>query len=304
MLARNFMTPQTRNALYIIGMVFVLCLGLMLLTTYNRTGRMAMEGFQENDAAMTEFEQQVAGMTPEERKSLFASMRGHLVNYGLLPNHGEQEVDRTQWVPKSNIPPAGPRIDMSQYVHKSSIPPEKVCPPHREVDMTQYVKRSTLPPAQTCPPNIAPKVQVSAGLCSKCPECPKCPPPQRCPEVKCPEPKPCPKVEAPKCSQIKYIKVPTVITRTVYRDKDGNITGEEMKKEDKPVTQPNIDLGGLVDAIKKVVNKTTPVPVPKVEMDDNMVVPKAEREKNECESGSCRAVGLNSAFREYGVYGF
>lgn len=302
MLARKFMTPRTKTALCIIGAVFVLCLGLMLLANYNRNGDPYnyTEGFND---AMTDFEQQVSGMSEEERQSLLSSMRDRLVHYGMLPDHGNNQVDRTQWVPKSNIPPAGPRIDMSQYVRKSSIPPEKECPPPQEIDRTQYVKKSTLPPAQKCPPNIAPKVQVSAGLCAKCPECPKCPPPQRCPEVKCPPPKPCPKVEAPKCSQIKYIKVPTVVTRTVYKDSNGNVTGEDVR----PST-PNVDVGGLVDAVRRVVKKvgnteSTP-PKPAVEPEDNLEVPKDEREKNECESGSCRAVGLNSAFREYGVYGF
>lgn len=297
MLARKFMTPSTKTALSIIAAIFILCVGLMLLTKYSRADY-SYEGFE--DDPMTDFEQKVAGMPTEERNNLLTAMRERLVKYGMLPDHGTQEVDRTQWVPKSNIPPAGPRIDMSQYVHKSSIPPEKVCPPQKEIDLSQYVKKSTLPPAQKCPPNIAPKVQVSAGLCSKCPECPKCPPPQRCPEVRCPPPKPCPKPEVPKCSQIKYIKVPTVITRTIYKDNDGNVTGEDVKK-DKEL--PDINLDGLVDSIKKLVKKAKP-PTPETEPEDNMEVPAEDREKNECESDSCRAVGLNSAFREYGVYGF
>lgn len=318
MLARNFMTPRTKNALYIIAAVFLLCLGLMLIINYNRTGR--FEGFgdryQEGFDAMAEFEQQVAGLPEEERRSLLTAMRDRLVHYGLLPNHGDQEVDRTQWVPKSNIPPAGPRIDMSQYVRKSSIPPEKECPPPAEIDRTQYVKKSTLPPAQKCPPNIAPKVQVSAGLCTKCPECPKCPPPQRCPEVKCPSPPACPpppkcpemkcppEKKCPECSRIKYIKVPTVITRTVYKDKDGNVTGEEVKHDDR--APPKVDIGGLVNSIKQIVKKvnTDKPPKPVTEPEENMEVAKDAREANECKSTSCRAVGLNSAFREYGVYGF
>lgn len=291
MLARKFMTPPTQSALCIIGVVFVLCLALMFLN--NNT----YENFED---PMTQFEQDIAGLDEAKRKSLLASIRERLVHYGLIPETGEPQVDRTQWVPKSNIPPAGPRIDMSQYVHKSSIPPEKVCPPPKEIDLTQYVKKSTLPPAQQCPPHISPKIQVSAGLCSKCPECPKCPPPQRCPEVTCPPPTKCPlppkcpevkcppEKECPKCDRIKYIKVPTVITRTVYVDNNGNVVSENVGKE-----------STASSSSKRSAPPTAPTVV-----EENMTINKAEREKNECESSNCQAVGLNSAFREYGVYGF
>jgi len=309
------MTPQTKTALSIIAVVFILCIVLMFISG----STIKPEGFQ--DDPMADFETQIAGLDDEKRRSLLGAMRDRLIHYGMLPNHGDNEVDRTQWVPKSNIPPAGPRIDMSQYVKKSSIPPEKVCPPQKEIDMTQYVRKSTLPPAQTCPPCVAPKVKVSAAMCTKCPDCPKCPPPERCPDIKCPPPTTCPpppkcpemkcpaEKNCPECSRIKYIKVPTVITRTIYKDKDGNTVSENVANDTKPPDS------GLATAIKKIMRNagtppTTPPSTsttrtaPTTYPDGDIVIPAETRERNDCEAESCRPVGLNSAFREYGVYGF
>lgn len=320
MLARKFMTSQTKTAISIIVVVFILCVALMCIRTPNNIP----EGFQ-NDP-MADFETQIAGLDENKRRTLLDAMRDRLIHYGMLPNHGENEVDRTQWVPKSNIPPAGPRIDMSQYVKKSSIPPEKVCPPQQQVDMTQYVKKSTLPPAQKCPPCVAPKVKVSAAMCTKCPDCPKCPPPERCPDIKCPPPPTCPpppkcpemkcppEKVCPECSRIKYIKVPTVITRTVYKDKDGNTVGEDVNRDNEALDS------GLAEAIKKIMRKASVTPPPRSRSprpsqesstrapttypEGDIVIPVETRERNDCEAESCRPVGLNSAFREFGVYGF
>ena len=106
-------------------------------------------------------------------------------------------------------------------------------------------------PEQKCPPCIAPKVQVSAGLCQKCPPCPACPPPKRCPEPKCPEPKPCPEplpCPAPKpcptmgeqktCSEIKYIKVPTVITKIIKVDTTGKVVSKEIQTDSPNIPEP------------------------------------------------------------------
>jgi hypothetical protein len=236
-------------------------------------------------------------------------IRFFATKYGLLPGDVEPQIDRSQWVPKSNIPPAGPRIDMSQYVKKSSIPPEKVCPPQKEIDYSEYVKKSTLPPTQKCPPCISPKVKVSAGLCKKCPPCPSCPPPQRCPEVQCPEPKACPKVECPKCSEIKYIKVPTIITRTIKVDKDDKVISEEVEENPVATREPK----------KKVARTTTTTPEPKsflsrifspketepsvVEEEESTEIPMETRIENKKKAESCSVVGLNSEFKKFGIYG-
>jgi hypothetical protein len=194
--------------------------------------RMIREGFTvPGEELSADIKSKLSTLKPDELDTVLDAMKARLATYGLLPEAAARDIDMSNYVPKSNIPPAGPRVDLSQYVKKSSIPPEKVCPPQREIDYSQYVKKSTLPPAQKCPPCIAPKVQVSAGLCKKCPPCPTCPPPQRCPELKCPEPTPCPKVECPKCSEIKYIKVPTVITRTIKLDNKNNVVSDETVKD-------------------------------------------------------------------------
>ena len=106
-----------------------------------------------------------------------------------------------------------------------------------DIDYSKYILKESIPPVRQCPPCVCPKVSVSAGLCKKCPPPPKCPPPERCPIVKCPVPKPCenklkcpdpkPCPSSPTCpaprpckkpetvykEQIKYIKVPTFISR-------------------------------------------------------------------------------------------
>jgi len=161
--------------------------------------------------------------------------------------------DRDKYLHKSDIPAPPPEIDMNKYILKSSIPPEKVCPPQKEIDYSKYVLKSTIPPPQKCPACICPKVKVSAGLCRKCPPPPMCPAPEACPPLpNCPEPKPCPVPKdkllcpaSPRCpnpppinipesrvnpnvSQIKYIKVPTVITKTKLIDSNGNVVNEEI----------------------------------------------------------------------------
>ncbi len=200
-------------------------------TVEDPDARMIREGFATGEELSADIKAKLSTLKSDELDTVLDAMKARLATYGLLPEAAARDIDMSNYVPKSNIPPAGPRVDMSQYVKKSSIPPEKVCPPQKEIDYSQDVKKSTLPPAQKCPPCIAPKVQVSAGLCKKCPPCPTCPPPQRCPELKCPEPAPCPKVECPKCSEIKYIKVPTVITRTIKLDNKNNVVSDETVKD-------------------------------------------------------------------------
>jgi hypothetical protein len=279
----------TKVLLVIVAILVVLCAILSIMNKKTST----VEGFYNEDAAIAGVHQSLDGMSDEELKKTITAMKERLVKYGLLPD-SEMEIDRSQWVPKSQIPPAGPRIDMSQYVKKSSIPPEKVCPPQKEIDYSQYVKKSTLPPSQKCPPCIAPKVKVSAGLCKKCPECPKCPPPQRCPTVTCPEPKPVEQKECPKCSEIKYIKVPTIITRTIVKDANNNVVEETEETKQAPT----------VPVTTKATTTTVPTTTePVVVEEEEMEIPVVTRKQNETNSGTCNAYGLNSAFKRFGIYG-
>ena len=179
----------------------------------------------------------------------------------------DKAIDRDKYISKSDLPPRPPEIDMNKYVLKSSIPPEKVCPPEKEIDYSKYVLKSSIPPPQKCPACICPKVKVSAGLCQKCPPPPKCPAPEPCPPPPdCPAPRPCPAQKEklicprpaplvcpqpppinipearvnPNVSQVKYIKVPTVITKTKTLDHNGNVVNEEIHTsgEVPPVRNP------------------------------------------------------------------
>lgn len=315
-------------------------------TVADPDAKLLREGFYQatgNDIS-ADIKSKLSTLKTDELDAVLEAMKSRLASYGLLPEAAARNIDMSNYVPKSNIPPAGPRVDMSQYVKKSSIPPEKVCPPPKEIDYSQYVKKSTLPPAQKCPPCIAPKVQVSAGLCKKCPPCPTCPPPQRCPELKCPEPEPCPKVECPKCSEIKYIKVPTVITRTIKVDnnnnvisdetiKDGlktlsNILGdkneeqEETAEEDEYNQSLNNNYKRYENERKKLgLNKksnnneesnsmkdqeatTTTVAEIAEAVGAGYNVPAETRAANKQQKSTCNVDGLNSEFKKYGIYGY
>lgn len=272
----------------VIAIVVAIAGILVLYMLNNKSSRGMMmlthEPFQDVEV-LDKIQTDFGEMTEDELKATLDAMKQRLTKYGLLPGQAEMQIDRSQWVPKSNIPPAGPRIDMSQYVKKSSIPAEKVCPPQKEIDYSEYVKKSTLPPTQKCPPCISPKVQVSAGLCKKCPPCASCPPPEPCPKMECPEPKPCPKVECPKCSEIKYIKVPTIITRTVKVDKDDKIISEEV--EEKTSTTKAETNGAL----------------PPLFNNSSEAIPASTRASNSQKSKSCSVVGLNSDYKKFGIYG-
>jgi hypothetical protein len=285
---------NTRAVLIIVAILVVLC---AVLSIMNNKSASITEGFSAEDDAIAGVHESLDGMSDEELKKTITAMKERLVKYGLLPD-SEMEIDRSQWVPKSQIPPAGPRVDMSQYVKKSSIPPEKVCPPQKEIDYSQYVKKSTLPPSQKCPPCIAPKVKVSAGLCKKCPECPKCPPPTRCPTVTCPEPKPVEQKECPKCSEIKYIKVPTIITRTIVKDANNNVVEETEETKQAPTVPVTTEAAVMPRRTRAPAPTTTEAVV-----EEEMEIPVATRQQNEASSGTCNAYGLNSAFKRFGVYG-
>jgi len=251
---------------------------MLLQNTDNTTKNISssVEGFEPTvnsnsiqDPVLNAIQTQLQLESPEALKSTVKALQQRLIDYGyapdlntfvkkteLGPNDGKCLVnkaeDRDKYISKSDIPPPGPRIDLSQYVKKSSIPPEKVCPPQQEIDYSAYVKKSTLPPNEKCTPCIAPKVKVSAGLCRECPPAPSCPPPERCPdkkcpqpapcpaEKKCPEPAPCPTLEKCKsCDEIRYIKVPAVITKTVTVDKNGNIISQKVDSGNTNPTESN-----------------------------------------------------------------
>ena len=308
------MATNKKNILFtntniIIGIVILLVLLCSVLVVLNRKPH---EGFYAEDAAIDAVNRDLSALSEEELKATVTAMRERLTKYGLLPEKMMPEIDRNLYVPKSQIPPAGPRIDMSQYVKKSSIPPEKVCPPQKDIDYSQYVKKSTLPPTQKCPPCIAPKVKVSAGLCKKCPDCPKCPPPTRCPTVTCPEPKPVEQKECPKCTEIKYIKVPTIITRTIIKDKNNNVIEEKETTSTQPVSNSDSDKTNKSPTTTQrsttrqrstTTTRQVPTTTRQVVSDDTMMIPEATRAANEESSKQCHAYGLNSMFKKFGIYG-
>lgn len=272
------------------------------------------ENFADTPEEVAAIQKQLDGLTDEQLKGVVGYMKDKLVGYNLLPEQSAQ-IDTSQWVPKSNIPPAGPRVDLSQYMKKSSCPPEKVCPPQKEIDYSQYVKRSTIPPQQVCPPCVAPKVKVSAAMCKKCPDCPAPPPCPTCPTMECPEPKPCPKVECPKCSEIKYIKVPTIITRTIKLDASNNVVSEEVASNESDPAANNSEANNTaannnLAANNSATNNTTteeesePSSTTAYQSNTNTyTIPKATRAANKKANEQCNVVGLNSEFRKYGIYG-
>jgi len=232
----------TNFLLILLGSCLILCFFLMLMNNDKNTRSNNIEGFDPVIDAITS---QLQNETPEQLKGTVNALQKRLIDYGyapaldsyvkkteLGPNSDKCLVsnaqDRDKYISKSDIELPGPRIDLSQYVKKSSIPPQTVCPPQKEIDYSAYVKKSTLPPNDTCPPCISPKVKVSAGLCRECPPAPSCPPPERCPEVKCPAPIPCPEVKCAKCDEVRYIKVPAVITKTITLDSNGNVVSQKI----------------------------------------------------------------------------
>ena len=315
----------------IIGVIIILCLVLMLV---NQKGIMNLfrfgprtENFQNPN--LPELDKDLSGKSNSELQSMIGNLKDRLVKFGYMPDMSdyvrktelnpdsgrctvERAEDRDRYISKSAIPPAGPRVDLSQYVKKTSIPPEKICPPQKEIDYSAYVKKSSLPPEQKCPPCIAPKVKVSAGLCKKCPPCPACPPPKRCPAPKCPEPKPCPEPnpcpapepcptpeKAPVLSQIKYIKVPTVITKVIKVDNTGKVLSKEIQTDSPSVPKPEVTEEEeytpppppptmKAEKSYKLPVKPAPVPAP---------TPKPTNKR-------CNLAALNSDFNQYGVYGY
>ena len=336
----------TNVLLLILGIVLVLCFILMLLNKDN----MNIEPF---DPVVDAIQQQLQKENPEQLKSTIKTLQQRLIDYGyapdlynyvkkteLNPNSGKCLVstaeDRDKYISKSDVPVAGPRIDLSQYVKKSSIPPEKVCPPIPEIDYSAYVKKSTLPPNEKCPPCIAPKVKVSAGLCRECPPAPSCPPPERCPELKCPPPALCP--EQPKCTpcdEVRYIKVPTVITKTVMIDANGNVISQKIDSGSTNPTNPTNNSATTTETtttqpltpystqpnstqaystqpnsilsqnlLSSIFSSGTQIPTTTFPaMCTNIPNTTLAQTLDSTSSALCPSADLNSEFKKYGIYG-
>jgi len=265
----------TNFLLILLGASLILCFILMLI---NNTEKQC-EGFE--DPVIDAIQDKLQNESPEQLQSTVKALQQRLIDYGyapdvnkfvtrteLGPNDGRCIVstaeDRDKYISKADIPSPGPRIDLSKYVLKTSIPPETVCPPPPEIDYSAYVKKSTLPDIDKCPVCISPHVKVSAGLCRECPDMPECPPPERCPIVNCPVPAPCaPQKECPapapcptlsecaKCDEIRYIKVPAIITKTIMVDANGNVISQKI---DSGNTNPE---ECSTPTIQQTYNKTT-----------------------------------------------
>jgi hypothetical protein len=311
----------------ILGLILALCLILALVTKKNDE-----EGFyQQTDddttnAILAGIQTDLDGQSDSQLKDTINKLKTRLINHGYLTDHSQyvrktelgpdtgkcvvsKAEDRDKYVSKSSIPAPGPRVDLSQYIKKTSIPPEKVCPAQKEIDYSAYVKKSSLPPKQEIPACIAPQVKVSAGLCKKCPTCPVCPPPQRCPHVSCPHPKPCPalpKCPPPQpcpslrektCAEIKYIKVPTIITKVIKVDDKGNVLSKSIES----------DAPDITDATPEMTTTTTTkrATKPMVTRGGKMDTPMPEpTEEYKIENKKCNMSALNSEFRKSGIPGF
>jgi hypothetical protein len=316
------MKIDTTNLLLILlGASLVLCFVLMLVNESNHID--SVEGF---DPVVDAIQDQLKNQSPDQLKDTIKSLQQRLIDYGYAPDLNKyvskselgldagkcivaKAEDRDKYISKSDVPSPGPRIDLSQYVKKSSIPPEKVCPAAPEIDYSAYVKKSTLPPNEKCPPCIAPKVKVSAGLCRECPPPPPCPTQQPCPIVKCPEPQPCPVKECPKCNEIRYIKVPTIITKTITVDKDGNVISNRTDAISTP-TPTEAESKGLLNSVYGENSVKTAALMPSTTFPNstngsmpNTTLAQTLARPSTCNSTFCPAPELNSVFKSTGVYG-
>ena len=338
------MQLNTTNVLLVIlGIILILCFILMIMNN-------DIKNIEHFDPVVDAIQAQLESESPEQLKSTIKTLQQRLIDYGYVPdlnnyvtktqfdrNSGVCTVstaqDRDKYMSKSDVPTPGPRIDLSQYVKKSSIPPAKVCPPPPEIDYSAYVKKSTLPPVDKCPPCIAPKVKVSAGLCRECPPAPVCPPPERCPELKCPPPTPCePAPTCRPCDDIRYIKVPTVITKTVMVDANGNIISQQVDSGNtkptnasvptQPLTQytnlfhtylqnqkdaqvPSTTTANPRNFLNNVFSLGTQIPTttfPKMSISSPNIT-LAQTLDNNGSSSLCPSADLNSEFKKYGIYG-
>lgn len=330
---------RTNVLLILLGITLVLCFIIMIIN------KPSTEPF---DPVMDAIQNQLQSESPEQLKDTIKNLQQRLIDYGYAPDLknyvrktelGDKctmstAEDRDKYIPKSDIPAPGPRIDLSQYVKKSSIPPEKVCPPAPTIDLSAYVKKSTLPPNEKCPPCIAPKVKVSAGLCRECPPPPPCPAPAPCPACNCPPPAPCPtQKECKKCDEIRYIKVPAVITKTIMVDQNGNVISQKVDagsttptaaaasttttpQTTTAATQPyatqpyatqpriteasSVPFFGLLPTTQTTEIPTTTFPLMSSTAPNTTMAQNAGPMNR---GGLCASTELNSEFKSYGIYG-
>ena len=341
------MQLTTTNVLLVfLGIILILCFILMLMDNKNSY----MNNIENFDPVIDAIQSKLQSESPAELKKTISTLQQRLIDYGyapdlnnyvtkteLSPNDGKCIVatadDRDKYVAKSDVPSPGPRIDLSQYVKKSSIPPAPVCPTTPQIDYSQYVKKSTLPPNEKCPPCIAPKVKVSAGLCRECPPAPSCPAPERCPEIKCPVQQPCPAppkcppqapcpTQAPcvKCDEIRYIKVPTVITKTVIVDSKGSIISQKTdtststtpysttaatpKATTSSTPASTSYTSSIISNIFGQANATIPsTTFPTLSSIPNTTLAQTLDVNSGSKAAFCPTGDLNSDFKSYGIYG-
>ena len=230
----------------------ILTIGIILLVSVSFMAwrRSRLEGFvgEELDKALEIGKEMQSAKSDSEIKTLMSRMVSELVSVGAFPDTSQfvrksemvdgrcvvaKADDRDQYIAKTSIPDQGPRIDMSQYIKKSAIPacPQQKCP--EPVDLSGYVKKSSLfnQKQNAC---VCPQVKVSAGLCKECPPCPSmtcapCPVPEK---PKCPPPAPCPEPPTqPVRYEIKYIKQPVLITKTVVVDANNKVLSQQVKTD-------------------------------------------------------------------------
>ena len=336
----NMTLNRTNVLLILLGITLILCFIVMI--TDKPSTEQSTEPF---DPVMDAIQNQLQSESPEQLKDTIKNLQQRLIDYGYAPDLknyvrktelGDKctmatAEDRDKYIPKSDVPAPGPRIDLSQYVKKSSIPPEKVCPPAPTIDLSAYVKKSTLPPNEKCPPCISPKVKVSAGLCRECPPPPPCPAPAPCPACNCPAPAPCPtQKECKKCDEIRYIKVPAVITKTIMVDQNGNIISQKVDAgsttpsaagsiatttttpqttvsatraatiKPKVTESSNVPFFGLLPSTQTAEIPTTTFPMMSSTSPNTTIAQNAgPMNKN----GLCASTELNSEFKSYGILG-
>lgn len=244
--------PQlfTPSSLSYYTFIVLVVIGVILLVSVSWLS-WKKEGFTDTTSSdelskALEIGKQIQTATSDSQiRTLMGKMVNELVSVGAFPDTNQfvrkseltdsqcvvaKAEDRDQYIAKSSIPDQGPRIDMSQYIKKSAVQPcvDKKCP--EPVDLSGYVKKSSLfnQKQSAC---ISPQVKVSAGLCKECPpcptlECPACPKPET---PKCPPPQPCPtQTTQPVRYEIKYIKQPVLITKTVVVDQNNNVLSEKV----------------------------------------------------------------------------
>ena len=332
------MKLNTTNVLLVIlGIILILCFVLMIMNN-------DIKNIENFDPVVEAIQTQLQSESPEELKSTIKTLQQRLIDYGYAPDLNKYvaktqlspdsgictvstATDRDKYISKSDSPVPGPRIDLSQYVKKSSIPPAPVCPPPPVIDYSAYVKKSTLPPVDKCPPCIAPKVKVSAGLCRECPPAPSCPAPERCPDVVCPPQIPIPSQTCRPCDEIRYIKVPTLITKTIMVDNNGNVISQ--KTTDSPATTQYQNMPTTTQYIPTTTQPTasnnqlgTNNQLPTTTQYQNMLsslysqiptttfptmsynIPNTTLAQTlDSTSALCPSADLNSEFKKYGIYG-